>query len=138
MAAEAGEGSETARGAEAGGGRAAAAGGMTRVRFLNPDGSMRAEAVGSDGQRLLDLAQALGLPLEGTCEGAMACSTCHVIVSAEDFRRLPPAGEHEEDMLDFAAHACATSRLACQILLGAGLESLEVRLPPGHVNMQGV
>jgi ferredoxin len=111
---------------------------MTRVRFLDPDGSLRAEAEGSAGQRLLDLAQALGLPLEGTCEGAMACSTCHVIVSAEDFARLPPAGVHEEDMLDFAPHACATSRLACQILLEPGLGSLEVRLPPSHTNMQGV
>jgi len=111
---------------------------MTRVRFLNADGSLRAEAEGRPGERLLDLAQALGLPLEGTCEGAMACSTCHVIVAADDFRRLPPASEHEEDMLDFAAHACATSRLACQILLSGELDSLEVRLPPGHVNMQGV
>lgn len=110
---------------------------MTRVRFLNPDGSLRAEAEGAAGSRLLDLAQGLGLPLEGTCEGAMACSTCHVIVSAADFPRLPPASVHEEDMLDFAAHVSATSRLACQILLGEGLETLEVRLPPSHTNMQG-
>ncbi len=110
---------------------------MTRVRFLNADGSLRIEAEGSPGQRLLDLAQSLGLPLEGTCEGAMACSTCHVIVSPADFPRLPPADGHEEDMLDFAAHACATSRLSCQILLDPALETLEVRLPPSHVNMQG-
>jgi ferredoxin len=110
---------------------------MTRVRFLNPDGSLRVEAEGATGSRLLDLAQGLGLPLEGTCEGAMACSTCHVIVAADDFARLPPASVHEEDMLDFAAHASATSRLACQILLGEGLESLDVRLPPSHTNMQG-
>lgn len=110
---------------------------MTRVRFLDPDGSFRIEAEGADGSRLLDLAQGLGLPLEGTCEGAMACSTCHVIVAAEDFPRLPPASVHEEDMLDFAAHACATSRLACQIQLGNGLDRLEVRLPPSHTDMQG-
>ena len=28
-------------------------------------------------------------PLEGACEGVMACSTCHVIVDKADFERLP-------------------------------------------------
>ncbi|MCS6986162.1 MAG: 2Fe-2S iron-sulfur cluster-binding protein [Sphingomonadaceae bacterium] len=110
---------------------------MTRVRFLRADGSLAAEAEGRPGQRLLELAQALGLPLEGTCEGAMACSTCHVIVAPADFARLPPASPHEEDMLDFTPHVAPTSRLSCQILLAEELDRLEVRLPPAHANMQG-
>ncbi len=110
---------------------------MTAVRFLNSDGSLAAEVDAPAGSRLLEVAQALGLPLEGTCEGAMACSTCHVIVNADDFRNLPPAGPHEEDMLDFTAHVGPTSRLSCQIELTKDLQSLEVRLPPGHSNMQG-
>ena len=40
-------------------------------------------------------------------------------------------------MLDFTPHVGPTSRLACQIDLTAELDSLEVRLPPGHANMQG-
>ena len=32
----------------------------------------------------------------------MACSTCHVIVAKEDFDRLPPASEEEDDLLDLA------------------------------------
>jgi ferredoxin len=107
---------------------------MTMVRFLNPDGSLAVAAEGSG--RLLELAQAHGLPLEGTCEGAMACSTCHVIVAAADFARLPAASAHEEDMLDFAAHVGRTSRLACQITLD-GLGTLQVQLPPGAVDMRG-
>ena len=55
----------------------------------------------------------------------MACSTCHVIVDAEDFARLPPASEEEEDLLDIAAHVTRTSRLACQILLTEELEIAE-------------
>ena len=47
----------------------------------------------------------------------MACSTCHVIVATEDFERLPPASEEEDDLLDLAAHVTRTSRLACQIAL---------------------
>ena len=55
---------------------------------------------------LLGVAQAAGMPLEGTCEGQMACSTCHVILPPEWFTKLPPAVEDEEDMLDLAAAAC--------------------------------
>ena len=110
---------------------------MIRVRFVSADGETVSEVDAEVGSRLLDVAQANGQPLEGTCEGAMACSTCHVVVDAEDFRRLPPATEPEEDMLDFAAAATRTSRLACQIWLDEALDSLTVRMPRSVRNMQG-
>ena len=110
---------------------------MTRIRFLNPDGTLARETDAAPGQSLLAVAQALGLPLEGTCEGAMACSTCHVLVAQADLARLPEPSPHEEDMLDFTPHVGPTSRLSCQIELTAALDSLELRLPPGHANMQG-
>ena len=102
---------------------------MTRVRFLRPDGELDREVDAPDGTNLLDLAQAHGQPLEGSCEGAMACSTCHVIVAKEDFDLLPRAGEEEDDLLDLAAHVTRTSRLACQIVLSADLDTLTVRMP---------
>ncbi|CAN5301161.1 ferredoxin family 2Fe-2S iron-sulfur cluster binding protein [soil metagenome] len=107
-----------------------------RVRFIATDGSIR-EVAARAGDRLLDVAQADGQPLEGTCEGQMACSTCHVIVAAEDFARLPPAVEMEEDMLDLATGATRTSRLACQIWLDDTLDGLTVRIPGDVRNMQG-
>ncbi len=107
-----------------------------RVRFIAADGSIR-EVAAQAGDRLLDVAQADGQPLEGTCEGQMACSTCHVIVAAEDFARLPPAVEMEEDMLDLATGATRTSRLACQIWLDDALDGLTVRIPGAVRNMQG-
>ena len=76
------------------------------------------------------------MPLEGTCEGQMACSTCHVIVAAEWFGRLPPASEEEEDMLDLAAHVARTSRLSCQIELSDALDGIEVRIPAESRDMQ--
>jgi ferredoxin len=109
---------------------------MIRVRFIAVDGSIR-EVEAPAGERLLDVAQSDGQPLEGTCEGQMACSTCHVIVAAEDFDKLPPASEEEEDLLDLAAHVTRTSRLACQIWLDEALESLTVRIPAGAHDMQG-
>ena len=110
---------------------------MTLVRFHKADGTLDKEVQAAPNQRLLDVAWAADQPLEGACEGVMACSTCHVIVDAEDFARLPPASEEEEDLLDIAAHVTRTSRLACQILLTKELESLSVRMPPAARNWMG-
>jgi ferredoxin len=110
---------------------------VTLVRFFRPDGTLDKEVEAEPGQRLLDVAWAAREPLEGACEGVMACSTCHVIVDAADFEKLPPASEEEEDLLDLAAHATRTSRLACQILLTEGLQSLSVRVPPEARNWMG-
>lgn len=110
---------------------------MTRIRFVSADGASVREVDAPAGERLLDVAQAAGQPLEGTCEGQMACSTCHVVVAPEDFARLPPASEEEDDLLDLALHVTRTSRLACQILLTEALETLTVRMPGGSRNMQG-
>ena len=98
------------------------------VRFIARDGTVRVVAA-APGDRLLDAAQADGQPLEGTCEGHLACATCHVIVDPGDVARLPPASEDEEDMLDLAPGATRTSRLACQIRLTDSLDGLTVRIP---------
>jgi ferredoxin len=110
---------------------------MTLVRFCAPDGRVVREVDAAAGSRLLEVAQAADQPLEGTCEGQMACSTCHVIVDPADFARLPRASEEEEDMLDLAANVTRTSRLACQVWLDAALETLTVRMPGGSHNMMG-
>lgn len=108
------------------------------VRFVSADGENVQEVAASAGDNLLDVGQAAGQPLEGTCEGQMACSTCHVIVDAGDFPKLPGASEAEEDMLDLAAAATRTSRLACQITLTTAVGDLTVRIPPASHNMQGL
>ena len=108
---------------------------MTRVRFLKADGSFDRDVEAPAGSVLLDVAQANGQPLEGSCEGAMACSTCHVIVDRQDFERLPPASEEEDDLLDLAAHVTRTSRLACQLVLTDELGELTVRVPPSAYNL---
>jgi ferredoxin len=108
------------------------------VTFISADGEQRQEVSAPDGSILLDVAQAAGQPLEGTCEGQMACSTCHVIIDADDFIKLPRASEDEEDMLDLAAAATRTSRLACQIVLDGKLERLTVHIPGEFNNMQGM
>jgi ferredoxin len=110
---------------------------MTLVRFVSADGNEEQEVLAPAGARLLDIAQNAGQPLEGTCEGQMACSTCHVIVAAEDFAKLPRASEEEEDLLDLAARVTRNSRLACQIWLSEEMETLTVHIPSDFHNMQG-
>ena len=109
---------------------------MVKVTFVTPDGE-RADTEVAPGTRLLEAGQAIGMPLEGTCEGQMACSTCHVIVAKEWFAKLEPASDDEEDMLDLAAGVARTSRLSCQIVLGKALDGIEVRIPGESRNMQG-
>lgn len=108
------------------------------VRFISADGENVQEVAAKPGDNLLDVGQAAGQPLEGTCEGQMACSTCHVIVAAADFAKLPRASEAEEDMLDLAAAATRTSRLSCQIILTAAMGGITVRIPSTSHNMQGL
>jgi len=110
---------------------------VTLVRFFRADGTLDKEVDAEPGQRLLDVAWAAREPLEGACEGVMACSTCHVIVDATDFENLPAATEEEEDLLDLASHASRTSRLACQIILTEDLKSLDVRIPADATNWMG-
>ncbi|WP_033922065.1 2Fe-2S iron-sulfur cluster-binding protein [Sphingomonas sp. 37zxx] len=110
---------------------------MIRIRFVAAEGDAVREVTAAVGDRLLDVAQHDGQPLEGTCEGQMACSTCHVIIAAEDFDRLPRATEEEEDMLDLATSATRTSRLACQIHLDETLDGMTVRIPPERRDMRG-
>ena len=107
------------------------------IRFVTAQGDIvTAQASAGAGTRLLEVAQAAGMPLEGTCEGQMACSTCHVIVAAEWFDKLEPASADEEDMLDLAAGVTGTSRLACQIELDDRLDGLTVRIPGVSRDMQ--
>ncbi len=109
---------------------------MVKVTFITAQ-DQRITAEAAPGTRLLEVGQNAGLPLEGTCEGQMACSTCHVVVAAEWFAQLPPASDDEEDMLDLAAGVTRTSRLSCQIVLTEALDGLEVRVPEEARDMQG-
>lgn len=103
---------------------------MIHVRFTSADGVPITEVAAAPGARLLDIAQAAGQPLEGTCGGELACATCHVILAPASYAALARPTPEEEDMLDFAPGARATSRLACQIRLPATPALFEATIPP--------
>jgi ferredoxin, 2Fe-2S len=101
---------------------------MPRMTFIDRDGT-RHEVDAPVGISVLEIAHANNIDLEGACEGSLACSTCHVVVSPEDYERLTEATEDEEDMLDLAFGLTRTSRLGCQIIMSEELDGLTVRLP---------
>jgi 2Fe-2S ferredoxin len=109
---------------------------MPKVVFIEPSGARR-EIASTAGRSLMDIGREAGLDIEGACDGAMACSTCHVIVDAAWADKLPPKGDDEQDMLDLALGVTKHSRLGCQIALTDALDGLVVSLPRQTRNMLG-
>lgn len=101
---------------------------MPSVTFISPDGVRRMYTTRT-GATLLDVARDNDIAIEGTCDGVMACTTCHVIVDGAYFARLAPPSEEEKDMLDLAYGLTPTSRLGCQIIMTEALDGLVVSLP---------
>lgn len=107
---------------------------MPNIIFVMPDGSEK-NISAPNGISLLEVAHQNGVPLEGACEGSLACSTCHVIIDPAFYDQLPAATEDEEDMLDLAFGLTHTSRLGCQIMMNDSLEGLKVSVPTATRNM---
>jgi 2Fe-2S ferredoxin len=107
---------------------------MPVIHFVNENGE-RITVEAPIGLSVLEIAHQNSIPLEGACEGSLACSTCHVIVAEEFYNKLEPASEAEEDMLDLAFGLTHTSRLGCQIIMSEELDGLVLSLPSATRNM---
>lgn len=107
---------------------------MPKMTFIQPDGK-RLEVEAPVGLSVLEIAHKHGVDIEGACEGSLACSTCHVIVEADWYGKLPDAKPDEEDMLDLAFGLTKTSRLGCQLIMTDALDGLVVSLPTATRNM---
>jgi 2Fe-2S ferredoxin len=107
---------------------------MPKMTFVFADGHEQLVEV-PNGISVLEAAHKYSVPLEGACEGSLACSTCHVVIDAEWYPKLKAASEDEEDMLDLAFGLTHTSRLGCQIIMSDQLDGLRVTLPSATRNM---
>ena len=102
---------------------------MATIIYVDHEGTERAIEA-TNGESVMETAIKNSIPgIDADCGGACACSTCHVVVDAEWFDKLPEASEEEEDMLDFAAGVRRTSRLSCQIDLTEERDGLSVTVP---------
>jgi ferredoxin len=104
------------------------------VNFRLQDGTIKTVSA-PIGLSVLEVAHQNEIPLEGACEGSLACSTCHVIVSDDFYGKLPQATEDEEDMLDLAFGLKPTSRLGCQIILNEDLDGITFEVPQNTRNV---
>lgn len=107
---------------------------MPKMVFILNDGTKK-EVDAPVGLSVLEIAHKNDISLEGACEGSLACSTCHVVVSEDYFDILDEPSEDEEDMLDLAFGLTHTSRLGCQIIMTDELDGLTVKLPEATRNM---
>lgn len=88
------------------------------------------DLLAAPGKTLLEILQEYNIQeIEGACDGSMACSTCHVILDQDWYKRLPAASDDEKDILELANGLTPTSRLACQILLTADMDGLVIKSP---------
>ncbi len=108
---------------------------MPKLTFIFADGTEK-EVDAPLGVSVLEVAHKYSVPLEGACEGSLACSTCHIIVEQEFYDKLPAASDDEEDMLDLAFGLTHTSRLGCQIMVTDALDGMRLKLPAATRNMQ--
>jgi 2Fe-2S ferredoxin len=104
------------------------------VCYVMPNGE-RVSVKAEEGENLLELAHRHKIPLEGACECALACSTCHVIVRDGWFKKTGETSEREEDLLDYAFGLTPTSRLGCQIKMSKELDGIVVEIPRATRNM---
>jgi 2Fe-2S ferredoxin len=101
---------------------------MPKLIVIDEDGNRREFDV-AVGKTIMQIVRENGYDLEGACEGALACATCHVHVDAQWYGKLGSVSENELDMLDFADEPSSTSRLSCQIEMCDELDGLIVTVP---------
>ena len=90
------------------------------------------------GFSILEIAHKNDIAIEGACGGALACSTCHVLVKTEDFDKVclyNKSSDEEEDLLDTVFDLKPNSRLCCQIIMRAELDGTTFILPKATRNI---
>ncbi|KAI0700215.1 ferredoxin [Cytidiella melzeri] len=105
------------------------------VHFKDAKGNPLKTVEGNEGDDILSLAHEHDIDLEGACEGSVACSTCHVIISENHYDHIPEPEDDENDMLDMAFGLTDTSRLGCQVKLTKDLDGMTCTLPSATRNM---
>ncbi|RIB20555.1 ferredoxin [Gigaspora rosea] len=106
------------------------------INFITPEGDKKT-IIANKGESIMDISHTHDdIELECACEGSLACSTCHVIVDPEYYKKLEEPTDEENDMLDLAFGLTETSRLGCQIVMEKDLDGITVTIPSATRNVQ--
>ncbi|MGW5519184.1 2Fe-2S iron-sulfur cluster-binding protein [Nocardia africana] len=99
---------------------------MPTVVYRLPDGSASSVDVPA-GQTVMDGSVRNNLPgIVAECGGSCSCATCHVYVEGESAEAFDEASMEERDLLEFLDGARPCSRLSCQLVLRADMETITV------------
>ena len=78
----------------------------------------------------------IDVPGYGACEGTLACSTCTLHFSQEDYDRLglSEIDDEEQDLLARGVDVRDTFRLGCQVELAKEFEGISILIPEKQVD----
>ena len=82
-----------------------------------------------EGASILDIARKKDIEIEGSCEGSLACTTCHVLIDEKWINKLAPANEEEKEMLGLLPDIKKNSRLGCQVRLTKHVDGITITIP---------
>jgi ferredoxin, 2Fe-2S len=103
---------------------------MARVLVTTRDGELHHLSVGTDCTLMEAIRDSGIAELQAVCGGCCSCATCHVYIDPAFAQRLSPMTEDEGGLLEGILQRRDTSRLGCQIRLGASLDGLTVTIAP--------
>jgi 2Fe-2S ferredoxin len=105
---------------------------MIKITYVTADGTEQPVEV-EPGMSLMEVATLRGIDgIVAECGGGCSCATCHVYVDAPWHNTFEEPAPEEEALIEFLDEARPTSRLSCQLLLGAEHDGLCVRTPPSQ------
>ncbi len=108
---------------------------MALASFILADGSTQRLEV-DPGVSLMEAARDHGIAgIVAECGGGAICGTCHVIVGAAWFDKLPAPDGTEQALVEFAPGSGPCSRLSCQIIMDDTLDGIEVTVPSEQLQM---
>ena len=83
-----------------------------------------------EGDTLMRSARAGGVEgIVAECGGCLTCLTCQCEIDPADAARIPPPDEDEAAMIDSLPDPAPTTRLSCQIRVGAAMDGMIVTVP---------
>uniref|UniRef100_T1J1I7 Uncharacterized protein n=1 Tax=Strigamia maritima TaxID=126957 RepID=T1J1I7_STRMM len=106
---------------------------IVSATFLNHEGNKLCTVTGPVGSTLYHLLDESVENIEGfgSCGGELACTSCHVILSTDDYNRVnDKMGNEECDLLTTHSVLTETSRLGCQVKITKELSGIAVKIAP--------
>ena len=101
---------------------------MVNITFINKD-KTEINVKANAGQTLLDVVKENNIDLIGACDGNCACGSCHVYIDEDTLKKIEPATEDEENVLDIVFNIKPNSRLACQVVVDEKMEGARITIP---------